>query len=83
VDDMAGREPREGGIDQIPVSHATDNEREPGQRGQCLGHTGGEVIDDQNFVSLRKICLDEIGADAAGAAGDQDPHEFCSARRWV
>jgi hypothetical protein len=60
------REPAKGGIDQLPVGNRPVENFEPGQRRQRLATAGGEIVNDEYLVALRKIFVDKIDAEAAG-----------------
>jgi hypothetical protein len=41
---------------------------------EVLAPPGREVVDDRHLVAAREQRVDQVGADEAGAAGDQSPH---------
>ncbi len=84
MDDMGGREIGAKALSTRSRS-AIDpiDDLKPRQSRQDIARAGREIVDDQNLVALRQVVLDQVRAEAAGAAGNQDPHEFCSTRRCV
>jgi len=62
---------------EVEVGDAPLNERHPGMAEEVLNvhpPPGGEVVDDNDVVILRQG-IREVGADEAGAAGDDVTHE--------
>ena len=53
-------------------------EQDAGSDGHDLALSGRKIVDDENFVTLRQPMLDQVRAEAAGAAGDQDAHVRCT-----
>ena len=45
-----------------------------GSGGSDLAPAGREIVDDENLVALRQLMLDQVRAEAARAAGNQNPH---------
>jgi hypothetical protein len=43
-----------------------------------LAKAGGEVVEDENLLSVREQQLGEVRADEPGRAGDQRPHELAA-----
>ena len=76
MDDVAGLETREDAFDERAVGDAALNQRQTRDRGEHLAPAGREIVDDQDLMPLRQIRLDKVRAETAGAAGDQQPHEW-------
>ena len=78
-----GAKSREGGVDQVRGRRSMpfDDARGRAVAGSDLAPAGGEIVDDQDLVALRQLMLDQVRAEAAGAAGDQEPHRALLAPR--
>ena len=75
----------------VKMAQAIYNDRafdhlQPLERGQHLAPAGGEVIQREDLVTQRQPVFDQVRAQAAGTAGDEDPHGryfLPSCLRWV
>ena len=69
VDDTVDLVVAQGALDGSAVEHRRLDDRHA--RHQPLLEPGGEVVEDDHLATARQQFLDDVGADVAGAAGDQ------------
>ena len=72
--DMGRPEVFECARHSLTVGNGPFDQRQARQSRNDLALAGREIVDDKNLVTLRQPMLDEVRAEAAGAAGDQDAH---------
>ena len=80
MDDVGRAELGEKPIDRAAVSRSSPSTSEsPVAVGQRPAMAGREIVDHQDFVPLRQLALDQVRAEAAGPAGNQNAHQLVSA----
>ena len=78
MDHQLGPEVGERLLDEGRIRDVALAQLQAGHFGHHLALAGGEVVQHQDLVALGQPVLDEVGSEAAGAAGQQDPRHFFS-----
>jgi hypothetical protein len=74
MDDDLRLKLRKARIDQRLIDNAAFLDGQAGYLGHNLAFAGSEIVDHEYLVALRQPVFDQVGAKAAGAAGNQDTH---------